>query len=330
MKRVADYLIMAVLLLYMLPVQALAGDVRLERAAVMRDIDMELYEFYTDLTQGLELCCRICPEYAAVFENASGTFSVLLEDAVLSIRNEHYEIINFSEYDAALLDANKQEYSLASGCTPCLSLAEKVQTYSQEGLPQGLAQTALFHAEKYRVNPEQEFNDGLVSTVKYQWRANGKKRTCRISIPKTWGKAVAQGGTKKAEYRSAFGNGIPFFSIQYQPAQHVRTDDAIMKELQRRVSIGTLEKQYGDVELLAQGVQRLGKTQSIWVMFSTKGSENHRAGFYYNWYMLVDGTVLVFESGVSGKETIPAFEQEAIFRKYYETLREIAVSSVIG
>lgn len=330
MKRVVDSLIMVVLLLCLFSVEALAGDVRLERTAVMRDIDMELYEFYTDLTQGLELCYRVCPESGAVFENASGTFSVLLEDAVSSIRNEHHEVINFSEYDAALLDANKQEYSLASGCSPCVSLADKVQTYSQEGLPQGLARTALFHAEKYRLNPEQEFIDGLVSTVRYQWRANGKKRICRISIPKTWGKAVAESSTKKAEYRSAFGNGIPFFSIQYQPAKRVRTESAVMQELQHRVSTDILEKQYGAVELLAQGVQRLGNTQSIWVMFSTKGSETHGAGFYYNWYMLVDGTVLVFESGVSGTDALPAFEQEAIFRKYYETLREIAVSSVIG
>lgn len=330
MKRVADYMIMIVLLLCFMPVQALAGDVRLERTAVMRDIDMELYEFYTDHTQGLEICCSICPEYAAVFENASGTFSVLLGDAVSSIRNEHYEVIDFLEYDAALLDANKQKYTLSSGCSPCLALAETVQGYSQEGLPQTLAQTALFHSEKYRVNPEQEFTDGLVSTVRYQWRASGKKRTCRLSIPKTWGKAVAESSTKKTQYRSAFGNGIPFFSIQYEPAKRVHTESAVMQELQRRVSTEILEKQYGAVELLAQGVQRLGNTQSIWVMFSTKGSESHGAGFYYNWYMLVDGTVLVFESGVSGTKALPAFEQESIFRKYYETLREIAVSSVIG
>jgi len=328
-KQVAGCLAAVVLFFCVLSSQALSSDVRSERADAMSDIDMELYQFYTEHTQGLELCCSLCPEYAAVFENASGTFSVLLEEAVSGIRAEHHEAINFSQYDAALLAFNKHKYS-SSNCSPCLSLAETVQSYFQQGLPPALAKTVLFHAEKYRLTPEQEFADGLVSSVRYQWVAGGKKRTCRFSIPRTWGKAVSESGVKSAEYRSAFGNGVPFFSIQYQPVKRIRTELGIMQELESRISAETLKKQYGDIELLAQGVQRLGTTQSIWVMFSTKGDESHRAGFYYNWYMLVDNTMLVFQSGVRGKEELPAFEQEAIFRKYYETLREIAVSSVIG
>ncbi|SIN99920.1 hypothetical protein [Halodesulfovibrio marinisediminis] len=330
MKLVTNCIVAMVLIVCTATVQALAGDVRVERAAAMRSVDMELYTFYMKQSQGLELCNSICPDHAEAFENASGTLAVLLDDAVSSIRSEQYGTVDFRKYDGELYAASKGKFSDSVGCTSCIALVEDVQKYSENGLPAEMARTVLFHTEKYRLSPEQEFSDGLVSITRYQWNASGKKRTCRVSIPKTWGKVASTGARRSVEYRSALGNGIPFFSIQYAPARRVSSEDAVMQELQRRVSLDTLSEHFGTVEILAQGVQRLGNTQSIWVMFSANGKGDNGAGYYYNWYMLVDGTVLMFQSGVSGEGNAPTMEQEELFRKYYQTLREIAVSSVIG
>lgn len=330
MKLVSNCMVAIVILFCATTLNAVAGDIRQEHAAAMRSVDMELYSFYMAHSQGLELCCVTCPGKSDAFENASSIFAALLDDAVSSIRGEHHDAVNFRQHDAVLLQSSKDRYSLAKGCSPCVSLAEKVQTYADNGLPSAVARAALFHTEKYKQNPELEFNDGLVSAARYQWVASGKKRTCQISVPKTWGQASANEKKRSVEYRSAMGNGVPFFSIQYARAKRVYSDEGIMLELQRRVSTDVLTEQFGAVEILAQGVQRLGNTQSIWVMFSANGKGNKGAGYYYNWYMLVDGTVLMFQSGVSGSGESPTVQQEELFRKYYQTLREIAVSSVIG
>jgi hypothetical protein len=309
---------------------AVADDIRQKHAAAMRSVDMELYSFYMAQSQGLELCCAICPDLLETLENASSVFAALLDDAVSSIRGEHHDTVNFQKYDGVLLKSSKNMYSQAAGCSPCISLAEKVQAYADNGLPSAVERAVVFHTEKYKLNPELEFNDGLVSVARYQWVASGKKRTCKISVPKTWGQAPSDGEKQSVEYRSAMGNGVPFFSIQYARARRVSSDEGVMQELQRRVSTDVLTEQFGAVEILAQGIQRLGTTQSIWVMFSADGKGNKGAGYYYNWYMLVDGTVLMFQSGVSGSGESPTVQQEELFRKYYQTLREIAVSSVIG
>lgn len=329
-KLVSNCMVAIVILFYATTLNAVAGDIRQEHAVSMRSVDMELYSFYMAHSQGLELCCATCPDLSEKFENASSVFAALLDDAVSSIRGEHHNAVNFRKHDAVLLQSSKDVYSLASGCSPCVSLVEKVQTYAENGLPSTVTRAALFHTEKYKLNPELEFNDGLVSAARYQWVANGKKRTCQISVPITWGQAPSNGDKRSVEYRSAMGNGVPFFSIQYARAKRVYSDDAVMQELQHRVSTDVLTEQFGSVEILAQGIQRLGSTQSIWVMFSANGKGNKGAGYYYNWYMLVDGTVLMFQSGVSGSGELPTVQQEALFRKYYQTLREIAVSSVIG
>lgn len=330
MKLVSNCMVAIVILFCATTLNAVAGDIRQEHAAAMRSVDMELYSFYMTHSQGLELCCVTCPDMSETFENASSIFAALLDDAVSSIRGEYHDAVNFRKHDAVLLQSSKNKYSLATGCSPCVSLAEKVQVYADDGLPSAVVRAALFHTEKYKQNPELEFNDGLVSAARYQWVANGKKRTCQISVPKTWGQAPSNEKKRSVEYRSAMGNGVPFFSIQYARAKRVYSDEGIMQELQRRVSTDVLTEQFGSVEILAQGVQRLGNTQSIWVMFSANGKGNKGAGYYYNWYMLVDGTVLMFQSGVSGSGESPTVQQEELFRKYYQTLREIAVSSVIG
>lgn len=329
-KLISNCMVAILLLLCTATVQAVADGIRSKQAAAMRSVDMELYAFYVTHSQGLELCCATCPDLVEKFENASGVFAVLLDDAVSSIRGEYYDAVDFQEYDSVLLESSKEIYFQSAGCTPCVSLVEEVQSYSENGLPVAMARAALLHTEKYTQNPELEFYDGLVSITRYQWVASGKKRTCRVSIPKTWGQVSTNGTKRSIEYRSALGNGVPFFSIEYAAAKRVYSDEGIMQELQRRVSTDVLTEQFGAVEVLAQGVQRLGNTQSIWVMFAAHGKGNRGAGYYYNWYMLVDGTVLVFQSGVSGSGEFPTMEQEQLFRKYYPTLREIAVSSVIG
>lgn len=329
-KLASNCMVAIVILFCATTLNAAAGDIRQEHAASMRSVDMELYSFYMAHSQGFELCGATCPDMGEAFENASSVFAALLDDAVSSIRGEHHEAVNFRQYDGVLLQSSKNTYSLTEGCAPCFSLVEKVQTYVENGLPSTVARAALFHTEKYKLNPELEFTDGLVSAARYQWIASGKKRTCKISVPKTWGQAPSNGEKQSVEYRSAMGNGVPFFSIQYARAKRVYSDDAVMHELQRRVSTDVLTEQFGAIEILAQGIQRLGKTQSIWVMFSADGKGNKGAGYYYNWYMLVDGTVLMFQSGVSGSGESPTVQQEELFRKYYQTLREIAVSSVIG
>lgn len=329
-KLVSNCMVAVVILFCATTLNAVAGDIRQEHAASMRSVDMNLYSFYMAHSQGLELCNATCPDMSETFENASSVFAALLDDAVSSIRGEYHNAVNFRKHDAVLLQSSKNMYSLASGCSPCVSLVEKVQTYAENGLPATVTRAALFHTEKYKLNPELEFNDGFVLAARYQWVAGGKKRTCKISVPITWGQAPSNGDKRSVEYRSAMGNGVPFFSIQYARAKRVYSDDAVMQELQRRASTEMLTEQFGTVEILAQGIQRLGNTQSIWVMFSADGKGNKGAGYYYNWYMLVDGTVLMFQSGVSGSGESPTVQQEELFRKYYQTLREIAVSSVIG
>ncbi|SHJ22773.1 hypothetical protein ACQ0P8_14640 [Halodesulfovibrio aestuarii] len=330
MRRMSNCMVAIIFLLCTATVQVVADDVCLKQVPAIRSVDMELYTFYMKHSQGLELCCATCPAQSETFENASGIFAVLLDDAVSSIRGQYNDVVDFQKLDSVLLTSSKKTYSQSAGCTPCSSLAKKIQTYSESGLPTVMARTVLLHTEKYIRNPELEFNDGLVSTARYQWVASGKRRTCRVSIPKTWGRVGSDTANRSFEYRSALGTGIPFFSIQYVPAKRVRSDEGIMQELQGRVSAEVLKKQFGGVEILAQGIQRLGDIQGIWVMFSAKGKGDRSAGYYYNWYMLVDGTVLVFQSGVCGSSKFPTIEQEQMFRKYYQTLREIAVSSVIG
>lgn len=329
MKLITNSVVIA-LCLCTVTLQAVAGDVRTRQAAAMSSIDMKLYSFYMKHSQGLELCNSICPDHAEAFENASGTLAVLLDDTVTSIRSEQHGVVDFRKVDEELLASSRERFTKSSGCSVCLALLEDVHTYSNEGLPAEMARTALFHTEKYRTNPELEFSDGLISIARYQWIASGKKRTCRISVPKTWGKVASTNLKRSVEYRSALGHGTPFFSIRYTPARRLSSEEAVIQELQRRISKDVLSDQFGAVDILAQGLQRFGSTQSVWVMFSANGKGKQGAGYYYNWYMLIDGTVLMFESGVCGAGNAPTMEQEDLFRKYYPTLREIAVSSVIG
>lgn len=318
------------LLLCTFSMQAYAGDIRSEQVAAMRSIDMKLYDFYMTYNQGLELCLSTCPSHADMLDDASGTLAALLDGTVSSIRGEHHEVINFMNYDADLLTANKKIYSRAAGCTPCVATAKRVQKYAQEGLPSGISRAALLHSEKYKQTPELQFTDGLLSRVRYRWVANGKKRSCRVLMPKTWEHVAPERAGRGFEFRSALGNGVPFFAIEYAPAKRIYSEDKILAALQHRVSAEMLSRQFGLVEILAQGVQKLGNTQSVWVMFAADGKGKNGAGYYYNWYMMVDGTLLMFQSGVNGPGRTPTPEQEQLFRRYYQTLREIAVSSVIG
>lgn len=329
MKFFGNYAVFLILLLCNVSTQAFADDAQAKRAAAMRSVDMKLYDFYMDHSLGLELCMETCPSKAKLIDDASGTLVALLDGAVSSIRGEHHGVMNFSEHTCELLSKNKKVYSKAAGCTPCLALAKRVQQYADNGLPAKISRVALLHTEKYKNNPELEFADNLIYKTHYGWIASGKRRSCNVQMPRTWAKAFPERSGRSFEYRSALGNGVPFFAIESSSARKVYSQEKVLQELHHRVQAEVLSKQFGLVEILAQGVQRLGATQGIWVMFAADGKGENDAGYYYNWYMLVDGTVLMFRSGVNGSGKSPTMEQEELFRKYYHTLREIAVSSVI-
>lgn len=308
--------------------QAVADDIRPENIDAMLRADLQLYEFYSRHAQGLDLCRNICPDQLGAVEDASGVLTVLLDEAAAEIRGEHAATIDFTKYDEAIAEAVRSEME-ESACTYCERLVEKVQMYGEVGLPDSIARVAFFHAANYAQTPEQEFADGLIIPVQYTWTSAGKEQSCTVSIPRTWGSVASVSNDRKTEYRSALGNGIPFFSIEYTPSPKVSNDQMRARELQRRISLEGLAEEYGDVEILAQGVQKLGATLSSWVMFSTGDDGSDDSGYYYNWYMIVGDTTLSFRSGVTGSGGLPMVEQKYIFRKYYHTLREIALSSVI-
>ena len=328
-KQLCNSVIVGFALLCAVAVQAVADDIRPENIDLMFRADMELYSFYTLHDQGLKICREMCPENSVAVEDAAGVFAVLLDDAAAVVRSEHNTQIDFVEHDKAVAGVIRNECAKESACAYCDRLVERVQMYGEVGLPDEISRVALFHTANYAQTPEREFEDGLVMPVRYTWSSAGNKRSCIVNIPKTWGRVASASTARRKEYRSALGNGIPFFAIEYEAAPKIHGEQKLSTELQRKISIDGLSKEYGDVEILAQGVQKLGSTLSSWVMFSTGSDGSADSGYYYNWYMIVGDTALSFRSGVSGAGGLPMAEQEYIFKKYYHTLREIALSSVI-
>ena len=326
MKRLDTLVLGICIFLCITSGQAFAGEVLSGNAKAMLQEDLKLYDFYKTNSYSLELCSEKCPGKRSAIDNASAALVSLLDNAISSVRGRQHERVNFAEHDAMLKEKVALQFA---GCSPCTDVVQRVNTYSAEGLPESVARVALLHSERYAQNPEFEFEDGLTRSVAYRWSAHGKSRKCLLNIPETWSKDVAGSTPRTQVFRSALGNGIPFFSITYMPVNRMPTEDAAHKFLLKRVAQSALEREYGSVEVLAQGVHMLGSAKSIWVIFNADGKFDRGPGYFYNWYILFDGTLLTFHSGVSDNASEIHVEHEELFRKYYQTLREIAQSSVI-
>lgn len=329
MKRINTMRFILLVLLCAVSAPAFANDTLTKNAeAVLRE-DMKLYDFYVTQSYSLDRCAELCPNQRYLFDEASGVLAEVLDGAISSVRGAHSGDVNFSDHEAALQKKLKKQFPRSGVCKPCTALADRTIALTENGLPAELQRVALAHSERYLQNPEFEFQDGLTSSVSYRWSSGGKSRVCNFSIPKTWAKDEEQSTRRVRVYRSALGNGIPFFSVTYSPANRLYGETAVHEFLQKRITQKSLEREYGSVEILAQGVQVLGTVNSIWVIFNADGKYDRGAGYYYNWYTLVDGSLLTFHSGVSDSEGEHRVVHEELFRRYHQTLREIAQSAIV-
>ena len=314
----------------MLVSQAVAGDVRREYAKALFTADLELYDFYSEYKYGLRYCAATFPELTGDVERASAILSELLDGAAASIRARYAADFDFVQHDAVRLQAIQEDVCAApSPKDVCTGQIVELEQYKEQGMPLGLERIVLLHTDRYAQHPEYVFDDEHVLPVRYAWAVNGRKRACTVRIPATWEKEATLGASRTQTYRSALGYGVPFFSLQAISGSKHMDAAAVQDDLRWRTSVAALQQEYGIVETLAGGMQQVGTVPGAWVIFRSEGTPAQPSGYYYNWYLRVGDSVLQYCSGVNEDSISGELTQESMFKKYYQTLREIALSTVV-